>query len=57
MYLSLSDGTSLCSYVLEGALLDLYNRAPLLGMLPALLDLATAGSVSPLVASLHQSQT
>lgn len=46
-----------CSYASKGAVPDLHHCAPLLGMLPALLDLAVAGSVSPLTVPVHQSQT
>lgn len=50
---------SLCCFfvVPEGAVSDLHHRPPLLGMLPALLDLAIARSVQPRNASVPQNQT
>ncbi len=49
--------SSLWFYVSKGAVPNLHHRAPLLGMLPAFLDLAAARSVQPLTAPVHQSQT
>lgn len=50
---------SLCCFfvVPEGAVSDLHHRPPLLGMLPALLDLAIARSVQPCNAPVPQNQT
>lgn len=50
-------GKSLWSCIPEGAVPDLHYCAPFLGMFPALLDLAAAGSVPPLTVPVHQSQT
>lgn len=50
-------GKSLWSFILEGAVPDLHYCATFLGMFPALLDLAAAGSVPPLIVPVHQSQT
>lgn len=41
----------------KGTVPDLHHCAPLLGMFPAILDLAIVGSVPPLTVPLHQSQT